>query len=107
MIGANGVISFVGSGVCRSLNAGVQLLGRLTRTIRGIVVLIIRCRGNEKRDLVGARDNQLVAGCRNGTALGLNLEDGIVFELIIGNSARKGELIARGNRLPPPVWRGT
>ena len=99
MVGANSVISFVGSGVGRSLNAGVQLLGRLARTIRRIVVLIIRCRGNEERDLAGTRDNQFVTGCRDGTALGLNLENGIVFELVIGNSARKGELIARGNRL--------
>ena len=99
MFGANGVIALRSCGVGRSLNAGVQLLGRLARTIRRIVVLIIRCRGNEERDLVGAGDNQFVTGCRDGTALGLNLEDGIVFELVIGNSARKGELIGRGNRL--------
>ena len=48
MIGTNGVVPLAGGSVCRSLNASVQLLARLARAICRVVVLIIRCRGNEE-----------------------------------------------------------
>ena len=77
----------------------MQLLGRLARAICRIVILIIRCRGNEEGNLTCARNDELVTRCRNGTALGVNLQNGIVLELVVGDSARERELISRSNGL--------
>ena len=99
VIGANGVIALVGGSICRSLYACMQLLGRLARAICRIVILVIRCRGNEEGNLACARNDELVTRCRNGTALGVNLQNGIVLELVVGDSARKRELVSRSNGL--------